>query len=306
MIGEATELLSMIISAGTPLLLATLGEIYTERSGVLNLGVEGMMSVGAVAAFYITLKFGNPLLGLTVACLAGLILASLHGFTSITLRSNQVLSGLALSMLGVGISSLIGKTLVGTPLPSPLRKSEIPMLKDIPILGALFRQNVLVYGSYMIVALLWFILFKTKIGVGIRMVGENPRAADSLGLDISKIRYGCTLLGGALAGLGGAYLSIAYAPAWIEGMTAGQGWIALALVIFAVWNPVYAMLGAYLFGGIRVLQYRLQPLGVSPPLLQTLPYLCTIIVLTAFSSEKVKRKVGAPSALGKPYSREER
>ncbi|MCD6443959.1 ABC transporter permease [Candidatus Bathyarchaeota archaeon] len=306
MIESATELLAMMISAGTPLLLSTLGEIYAERSGILNLGVEGMMALGAVVAFYVTLMTGNPALGLAVAALAGLALSSLHAFVSITIRSNQVVSGLALSMLGIGLSSLIGKGLIGMPLRHALEKLEVPLLRDIPLLGAFFRQNALTYLSYLLAASLWFIMFKTRIGVCIRMTGENPRAADTMGVNVFKLRYLCTLLGGALAGLGGAYLSIAYTPAWIEGMTAGQGWIALALVIFAAWNPLYALAGAYLFGGIRVLQYRLQPLGISPPLLQTLPYVCTIVVLVAFSTEKLRRKLGAPSALGKPYSREER
>ena len=306
MIESATELLAMMISAGTPLLLSTLGEIYAERSGILNLGVEGMMALGAVVAFYITLTTGNPALGLAAAAVAGLALSSLHAFVSITIRSNQVVSGLALSMLGIGLSSLIGKGLIGMPLRHALEKLEVLLLRDIPLLGAFFRQNALTYLSYLLAASLWFIMFKTKIGICIRMSGENPRAADTMGINVFRLRYLCTLLGGALAGLGGAYLSIAYTPAWIEGMTAGQGWIALALVIFAAWNPLYALAGAYLFGGIRVLQYRLQPLGISPPLLQTLPYVCTIVVLVAFSTEKLRRKLGAPSALGKPYSREER
>ena len=306
MIESATELLAMMISAGTPLLLSTLGEIYAERSGILNLGVEGMMALGAVVAFYITLTTGNPALGLAAAAVAGLALSSLHAFISITIRSNQVVSGLALSMLGIGLSSLIGKGLIGMPLRHALEKLEVPLLRDIPLLGAFFRQNALTYLSYLLAASLWFIMFKTKIGICIRMSGENPRVADTMGVNVFRLRYLCTLLGGALAGLGGAYLSIAYTPAWIEGMTAGQGWIALALVIFAAWNPLYALAGAYLFGGIRVLQYRLQPLGISPPLLQTLPYVCTIVVLVAFSTEKLRRKLGAPSALGKPYSREER
>lgn len=306
MIEPLTELLAMMISAGTPLLLSTLGEIYAERSGILNLGVEGMMALGAVVAFYVALTTGNPLLGLSAAALAGLILSSLHAFVSITIRSNQVVSGLALSMLGVGLSSLIGKRLIGIPLRYVLEKLEVPLLKDIPLLGAFFRQNALTYLSYFLTALLWFILFRTKIGICIRMTGENPHAADSMGINVFRTRYLCTILGGTLAGLGGAYLSIAYTPTWIEGMTAGQGWIALALVIFAAWNPLYALAGAYLFGGVRVLQYRLQPLGISPPLLQTLPYVCTIAVLTAFSTEKLRRRLGAPSALGKPYSREEK
>jgi simple sugar transport system permease protein len=298
-----TELISMVVSAGTALLLPALGEIYAERSGVLNLGVEGMMALGAVTAFYSTYLTKEPFLGLIVAALAGLLLAFIHAFISISIRSNQVVSGLALSMLGVGLSSLIGKSLIGVPLKYTIGRFEIPVLKDIPIIGGFFMQNALTYASYFIVVLLWFILFKTKIGVYVRMVGENPKAADAAGVNVSAVRYACTLLGGALAGLGGAYLSICYTPAWIEGMTAGQGWIALALVIFSAWNPLYAVVGSYLFGGVRVLQYRLQPYGFSPPLLQTLPYVSTIAVLIVFSSSRLRRRLGAPSALGKPYYR---
>lgn len=301
-----TELLTAAIEAGTPLLLTTLGEIYAERSGILNLGVEGVMALGAVTAFYVTLLTGSIPLGLSAACLAGLALASLHAFTSITIRSNQVISGLALAMLGLGLSSLMGKALIGIPLPNPLERVEIPLLSGISLIGAFFRQNPMTYLTYVLTVVLWFILFKTRTGVCIRMVGENPRAADAVGVNVNLTRYLCSLLGGALAGLGGAYLSTAYTPAWVEGMTAGQGWISLALVIFAAWNPLYAPIGAYLFGGIRVLQYRLQPLGVSPPLLLSLPYVCTIAALAVFSSERVRRRVGAPAALGKPYSREER
>lgn len=301
-----TELISMIVSAGTPLLLSALGEIYAERSGVLNLGVEGMMALGAVAAFYSTYMTKEPFLGLIAAILAGLALASIHAFISISIRSNQVVSGLALSMFGVGVSSLIGKGLIGIPLKYTIGRFEVPVLKDVPIVGGFFVQDYLTYASYFMVVLLWFILFKTKIGVYIRMVGENPRVADVAGVNVSAIRYACTLLGGALAGLGGAYLSIYYTPAWIEGMTAGQGWIALALVIFSAWNPFHAVVGSYLFGGVRVLQYRLQPYGFSPPLLQTLPYISTIVVLIVFSSSRLRRKLGAPSALGKPYYRTEK
>ncbi|MEM2848925.1 MAG: ABC transporter permease [Candidatus Bathyarchaeia archaeon] len=306
MMDPITELISMVISAGTPLLLSALGEVYTERSGVLNLGVEGMMALGAVTAFYLTYTTKEPFFGLAVAALAGLALAFIHASISISIRSNQVVSGLALSMLGVGLSSLIGKNLIGVPLKYTISRFEVPLLKDIPIIGGFFVQDSLTYASYFMVILLWFILFKTKVGVYVRMVGENPRAADAAGVNVSVVRYACTLLGGALAGLGGAYLSICYTPAWIEGMTAGQGWIALALVIFSAWNPVYAILGSYLFGGIRVLQYRLQPYGFSPPLLQTLPYVSTITVLVVFSSSRLRRRLGAPPALGKPYHREEK
>ncbi len=300
-----TEFISMMINASTPILLAALGEIYAERSGVLNLGVEGMMAVGAAVAFYTTLSTGNLIIGLLSACVSGILLSFIHGFSSITMRSNQVISGLALSMVGLGISSLIGRNLVGTPLRSSLGTIDIAVLSDIPIIGAFFRQNALTFFSYILTATLWYILFKTKIGIAIRMVGDNPRSADSLGINVYLARYGCTLLGGALAGLAGAYLSVAYTPTWIEGMTAGQGWIALALTVFSAWNPSYALIGSYLFGGIRILQFRLQPLGFSPPLLSTLPYVFTIIALALLNIERIRRRIGAPRSLGKPYHREE-
>ena len=295
------------IPAGTPLLLGTLGEIYAERSGVLNLGIEGMMIMGAVTGFGVTFATGNVWLGLAMAALVGGLLALVHAFLSITLRANQVVSGLALTMFGLGMSGMIGKRFVGTPLPCRLRAAPIPLLQDIPFLGpVLFQHDPLVYLSLALVPLLWFVLFKTRIGISIRSVGESPATADALGVNVFLVRYLCVFLGGLLAGLGGAYLSVVYAPAWIEGMTAGAGWIVIALTIFAMWSPTRALLGAYLFGGVKVLQYRLQPLGISPNLLNTLPFVFTIIVLLAGTGEVMRKRIGAPSALGLPYAREEK
>lgn len=299
--------LKAAIPAGTPLLLGTLGEIYAERSGVLNLGVEGMMIMGAVTGFGVTLATGNAWLGITAAALMGGLLALIHAFLSITLRANQVVSGLALTMFGLGLSGMIGKRYVGTPLPCRLRSAPIPMLKDIPFLGPiLFQHDPLVYLSLVLVPLLWFLLFKTRAGISIRSVGESPATADALGVNVFLVRYLCVFFGGLLAGLGGAYLSVVYAPAWIEGMTAGAGWIVVALTIFAMWSPTRALVGAYLFGGVKVLQYRLQPLGLSPNLLNMLPFIFTIIVLLAGTSEVIRKRIGAPSALGVPYAREEK
>ena len=295
------------IPAGTPLLLGTLGEIYAERSGVLNLGVEGMMIMGAVTGFGVTFTTGNVWLGLAMAALVGGLLALIHAFLSITLRANQVVSGLALTMFGLGMSGMIGKRFVGTPLPCRLRAAPIPLLKDIPFLGPiLFQHDPLVYLSLALVPLLWFVLFKTRIGISIRSVGESPATADALGVNVFLVRYACVFFGGLLAGLGGAYLSVVYAPAWIEGMTAGAGWIVIALTIFAMWSPTRALLGAYLFGGVKVLQYRLQPLGISPNLLNMLPFIFTIVVLLAGTGEVMRKRIGAPSALGLPYAREEK
>jgi len=306
------SLLYDAIRAGTPLLLGTLGEIYAERSGVLNLGVEGMMIMGAVTGFGLTLATGNVWLGILCAAIVGGLFALIHAFMSITLRVNQVVSGLALTMFGLGMSGLLGKAYVGIPLLCPLRSVSVPVLSTIPALGPLlFQHDQLVYLSIALVPLLWLILFKTRVGINIRSVGENPATADALGVNVYRVRYFCVLLGGVLAGLGGAYLSVAYRPAWTEGMTAGIGWIVIALTIFAMWSPGRALIGAYLFGGVQALQYRLQPpppagLGISPNLLAMLPYALAIIVLLAGTQETIRKRMGAPSALGTPYVRGEK
>ncbi|MFQ6014671.1 MAG: ABC transporter permease [Anaerolineae bacterium] len=301
------DALRAAIPAGTPLLLGTLGEIYAERSGVLNLGVEGMMIVGAVTGFGVTLATSNPWLGFLAAAVVGGLLALVHAFVSITLRANQIVSGLALTMVGLGLSGLVGKRFVGTPLPVRLRPVSIPGLSDLPFLGPLlFQYDPLVYLALALVPLLSFVLYQTKAGISIRSVGESPATADALGVDVYLVRYLCVFFGGIMAGFGGAYLSVVYAPAWIEGMTAGAGWIVIALTIFAMWSPIRALLGAYLFGGVKVLQYRLQPLGISPNLLNMLPFIFTILVLLAGTGEVIRKRIGAPSALCIPYAREEK
>jgi simple sugar transport system permease protein len=295
------------IPAGTPLLYGTLGEVITERSGVLNLGVEGMMIVGAVTAFGVTQATGNVWLGVAAAALVGGALALVHAFASITLRVNQVVSGLALTMLGLGTSGLLGKRYVGLPPAARLEPLPIPILRDVPILGDLFfRFDALVYLAIILVPLLWFLIYKTQWGITLRSAGESPATADALGINVFLVRYLAVFFGGLMAGMGGAYLSVVYTTAWIEGMTAGAGWIVIGLTIFALWDPVRALVGAYLFGGVRVLQYRLQPLGVSPPLLNTLPYILTILVLLISAGEAMRKRMGAPAALMQPYSREER
>ena len=295
------------IRAGTPLLLGTLGEIYAERSGILNLGVEGMMIMGALAAFGVAHKTGNPWLGVLVAAIVGGLLSLIHAFLSITLQADQVVSGLALTMFGLGVSGLLGKKYVGEPLKKNIRPIEIPVLSKIPVIGKiLFQQDPLVYLSIFLTILLWFILFKTKIGISIRSVGENPAAADALGVNVYLVRYCCTVLGGILAGIAGAYLSVAYVPAWIERMTAGRGWIVIALTIFAMWSPIRALFGAYLFGGVEALYFRLQPYGIPTSLLGMLPYGATIIALLIGTEETIRKKIGAPSALCKPYVRGEK
>jgi len=303
------SLLGNAVAAGTPLLFGTLGEIYAERSGVLNLGIEGMMAVGAVTAFGVTLTTQNVWLGVTAAAAIGGLLALVHAFLSVTLRANQVVSGLALTMFGLGLSGLLGKPYIGRPLPSSLiiRSTYVPILRDIPILGrVLFQQDLLVYLSMALAVLLWFILFKTRLGISVRSVGEDPATSDALGVNVYRTRYLCVLLGGALAGLAGAHLSVAYAPAWTEGMTAGRGWVVVGLTIFSMWLPHRALLGAYLFGGVEALQYALQPLGFSPQILGMLPYIFAIVVLLIGTRETIRKRLGAPAALGLPYSRGEK
>ncbi len=307
MIDLIVSIVSLAIPAGTALLYGTLGEVYAERSGVLNLGVEGMMIMGAVSGFAVTATTESVILGVLAASIVGGLMAIIHAFASITLRVNQVVSGLALTMLGLGISGMIGKRFIGMPLvvrPTPL---DIPILSDIPVLGPmLFQFNILVYLSIAMVPLLWFVLYKTSWGVTLRSVGENPAAADAMGVNVFLVRYVAVIFGGLMAGLGGAFLSVAYAPAWIEGMTAGVGWIVVALTIFALWDPPRALLGAYLFGGVRVLQFRLQPLGISPNLLNMLPFILTILVLWIISEQAFRRHIGVPASLMHPYAREER
>jgi general nucleoside transport system permease protein len=295
------------IPAGTPLLFGTLGEVYAERSGVLNLGVEGMMIMGAVAGFGVAQTTGSVWLGILAAAVVGGLMALIHAFTSVSLRVNQVVSGLALTMVGLGVSGLIGKPFVGQPLAVRLQPINIPVLSDIPILGILlFRFDLMVYLGIALVPALSFVLYKTRLGVTLRSVGENPAAADAMGVNVGLVRYAAVIFGGVMAGIGGAYLSMAYAPAWIEGMTSGAGWIVIALTIFAIWDPRRALMGAYLFGGVRVLQYRLQPLGISPNLLNMLPFLLTIGVLWLSSGQAAKKRIGAPASLMSAYSREDR
>jgi len=296
--------LQATVAAGTTYLLATLGEILTERSGVQNLGVEGMMIVGAVVGFAVTHTSGNVWLGVFIAAFTSGILGGIQAFVCVTLQQNQIVSGLAMTMLGMGISGLLGKAYVGLPLSTKLFRYSLPFLSDIPVLGPfLFNHDPLTYLSMILVAVLWYFLFRTRGGIIIRSVGENPEAVDALGISVERTRYVCTILGGVIIGLAGAFLSLFYTPAWSEGMTGGKGWIVVGLTIFSMWSPRRALFGAYLFGGVEVLQYRLQPLGISPSLLAALPYFVTIVALMFGASERMKRRIGAPSALGRPYKR---
>jgi ABC-type uncharacterized transport system permease subunit len=294
------------IVAGTPLLLGTIGEVLCERSGILNLGVEGVMSIGAVTAFIVTFMTLNPWLGLLAAICAAMLVSIIHAFASITLQSSQVVSGLALTMLGLGMSGLAGKPYIGKPLTVKMESLAIPLLSDIPVIGRiLFDQSPFFYMAIILAVAAWFVLTHTSLGIKIRSTGENPRATETQGVNVSLIQYMCVIIGGGFSGMAGANLSISYSSSWIEGMTAGRGWIVIALTIFALWSPLRAIIGSFVFGCVFVMQYMLQPLGISPNLLALLPYLTTIIVLLMIGF-KDSRKLNAPAMLGEPYKRGER
>ncbi|HEY3364875.1 MAG TPA: ABC transporter permease [Symbiobacteriaceae bacterium] len=305
----AITTLTAAVIAGTTILFAALGEVLSERAGVLNLGVEGMMLVGAVVGYIATLTTGSPWAGIVAAAFAGGALASIHAALTVSLRANQVVSGLALTLFGTGFSSFIGKPYVGVPLPNAFHKVAIPGLAKLPFVGPiLFDQNPLVYLSFVLVPALWYWLYRTRPGLNLRAVGENPAAADAMGLNVFLTRYLYVIAGGALAGIAGAHLSLAVAPSWVEGMTAGRGWVAVALVIFATWNPAKAILGAYLFGGVEALTFRLQAMGstFSVFFLNMTPYLFTIAVLLIATSRARKGRGDLPAALGTAYDREMR
>ena len=304
-----TVVLASAVRSGTPVLYASLGEVLSERAGVMNLGLEGIMLVGAYAGFAVTHATGNPWIGLAAAFGAGCLITVIHAFLCITMMCNQVVSGLAMVLTGYGLSALMGRNVIGQTIQG-VTAWNLPFLSSIPFVGPIFfRHNAMVYFSFILIAFLCWFLFRTSHGLNLRAVGENPRAADAMGLPVTAIRYFYCIAGGGLAGLGGGYLSVVYAQMWIEGMTSGRGWIAVALVIFGLWNPMRVACGAYLFGGVEALQLRLQAMGstLSTSLLMTLPYLMTIIVLAAVSVKSGKgRLLGAPVALGIPFRREDR
>jgi ABC-type uncharacterized transport system permease subunit len=292
-----------IITAATPLAFAALGELIVEKAGVLNLGVEGMMVVGAVMAFATGVTTESAVLAIVVGALSGAIVALIFGFLVLIMMSNQVATGLALTIFGLGLSALIGHGYVGVAF-AGLPQLHIPWISEIPVIGPIiFGQDGMVYLSvFMAIAIAWF-LTKTRPGLILRAVGESHDAAHAIGYSVIRIRFLAILFGGAMAGLGGAYLSLAYTPLWVENMTAGRGWIALALVVFAAWRPWRAFFGAYLFGGITIVQLHIQGVGLAIPsqLLSMLPYLVTIIVLVLISRGSVRQKLSAPGSLGKSF-----
>ncbi len=302
-----TLLLTATVQAGTPILFATLGAIVVERAGVNQLGVEGLMLIGALAGFAALHYTQSLMLAVLAAFIFSGAAGGIHAFISVTLKGNQIVSGLALTMFGVGITAMFGKTLVAKTNPA-FSTVEIPLLSKIPVIGQpLFNQDMMIYGSYVLVALLWFFFSRTRWGLYVRTAGENPAAADTSGINVQRVRFWATVAGSGISGLGGAYLSLFYIPFWTENMTAGRGWIAVALVIFTGWSTNRAILGAYFFGGITALQLRFQALGatISPQFLNMLPYVCTIMVLT-FSAMRKRYISRTPKSLGVPYDREGR
>jgi general nucleoside transport system permease protein len=309
--------LAAAVTYGTPLLYAALGELLAERSGVLNLGVEGMMLVGAVMGFWAVQRIGGstPVIlaaAIGVAAIAGAAMAMIHAFLVITLRANQIVSGLALTIFAgaAGLSSYLGNDL--SLADAPAKHEFHPFLphgwRELPFVGpVLFAQSVLVYASWVLVVVVTLYLTRTRAGLNVRAVGEAPAAADAMGIGVAGYRYVHTVICGALAGVGGACFSISITPQWVDGLTSGAGWIAIALVIFAFWRPGIVLVGAYLFGAFQALPFTLQARGVTvaPELLQSLPYVMTVVVLTLASASGARRRLGAPGGLGVPYVREE-
>ena len=296
-------LFAALMVAATPVLLAAIGELVVEKAGVLNLGVEGMMITGAVMGFAAAVTFQSPWLGFLAAILGGAGLALIFALLTQGLMANQVASGLALTLFGLGFSALVGQGYVGV-VPPQTEKLTFGPLTDLPVLGPiLFNHDVLVYASLALTAGVWWFLTRSRAGRILRAVGENHDSAHALGYRVKRIRVAAIAFGGACAGLGGAYLSLIRVPQWTEGMTAGAGWIALALVVFAAWRPGRALLGAYLFGGITVLQLNLQAAGFRIPVeyLAMSPYLITILVLVIMSSARGRTSLAAPGSLGRPF-----
>lgn len=292
-----------IITAATPLLFAALGELVTEKSGVLNLGVEGMMVMGAIVGFAAVHYSGSATVAILASMVAGALMAAIFGVLVLVFHASQVPTGLALTIFGIGLSALVGQSMIGVAYDG-IPQLHIPVISDIPVIGEIFfSQDGLVYLSiFMVFAVMWF-MNKSRAGLILRAVGDSHDAAHAMGYSVIKIRFLAVLFGGAMAGVGGAYLSLAYSPLWVEQMTAGRGWIALALVVFASWKVRRVLLGAYLFGGISILQLHAQALGIAVPsqVMSMLPYLATILVLVIISRDRSKIKLNAPASLGKPF-----
>lgn len=303
MIEHLVPILSGTIGAATPLLLASMGELITEKSGVMNLGVEGMMLIGAIAGFAASVATdGSVTIGLLGGIAAGALSASLFALIALSLSASQAATGLALTIFGVGLSAFIGKHYVSYSLPG-LQHMPIPLLSEIPIIGpVLFDHDPVIYVTYVLFAIVAWVISRSKIGLILKAVGESPESAHAIGYSVLGIRWAATLTGGAFAGMAGAYLSTVYTPLWVENMTAGRGWIAVALVVFSAWKPLRLLLGACLFGGVTILQYQAQAIGLKIPVevLAALPYLSTIIVLVLISRNP-RLLLNFPASMGKPF-----
>ena len=300
---DPTIIVYNLMIAATPILYAALGELVTEKSGVLNLGVEGMMIIGAICGFSVSVETNSVYLGFMAAAFGGSFLSILFAVMTQYFLANQVASGLALTLFGLGLAALLGHSYTGQ-VPPHISKLDIPILTDIPVFGKmLFSHDFFVYFSLILVFGVWYFLSRTRLGLIVKAVGENHDSAHAIGYNVTRIRFFSILFGGALAGLGGGYLSLIRVPQWTEGMTAGAGWIALAIVVFSSWRPWRLILGAYIFGGITILQLNLQAIGVNVDvaLLSMTPYAVTIVVLVLMSLNRSKKSLGAPGSLGKSF-----
>lgn len=299
----AIAIVTGTVVAATPLLFAAMGELVVERSGVLNLGIEGMMLIGAVTAFSLSLAGWPAPVAALAAVAAGAASSLLFGGLALTLLANQYAAGIALAILGSGLSAFIGRDFGAAPI-EPVGPIHVPVLSEAPFIGpVLFGYDPMVYLALVLFGAVWWVLYRTKAGLVIRIIGENPQAAHDVGYRVIPIRYATVVFGGAMAGLGGAYLALAYTPLWVENLTSGRGWIALALVVFASWRPLRVLLGALLFGGVNILQFHAQSQGIGIPseLLSALPYLATILVLVLISRNRRMQKVNFPASLARPF-----
>jgi simple sugar transport system permease protein len=303
-INQASNLASSAVIAAIPLMFAGAGELVAEKSGVLNLGVEGMMLMGAVTGYAVTAITGNPWVGVAASIAAGLAMALLFGFLTITMLANQVATGLSLTIFGIGLSAYVGKPYTSAAVRASIDVMPIPGLSSIPVLGpAVFSLTPLGYLAFIMFGVIGWFLYRTRAGLVLRSVGESPGVAHSVGFPVIGVRYGATLFGGAMAGLAGGYYSIVYLHIWQEQLTSGRGWIALALVVFATWRPGRLLIGALLFGAVMALQFYAQAIGVPIPtqFLAMLPYVATIVVLVLISRNPNTIKLNAPASLGKPF-----
>ncbi|MDQ0884917.1 ABC-type uncharacterized transport system permease subunit [Paenibacillus sp. V4I9] len=304
-----TQLIVSAISSGTPLLLAVLGGILIERSGITQLGAEGLMLMGAVTSCLVFIQTGSLALTLLCVLAVGGVLGILHGFLCVTLHANQVVSGLAMTIFGAGLSAYLGKRVSGIPLPGAVPRLDLPWLENVPFMGKIFAHlDLFTWFSFVLVIVMHLFIHRTSWGLHLRAVGDNPATADVMGIPVIAIRYGCIIIGSMLIGIGGADLLLVYTPTWNEGMTSGRGWIAVALIIFARWNPVRALVCAYFFGVLDTLGFRVQLIGSHIPsyFLKMIPYIVTILVLMFLGWRNRNKPSGAPEALGVPFIREQR